>query len=207
MSGETDTSTGETGQSNVAEDSATQQQDTATETATQTTTIESLQADINKVIGINKELIASRDAAKVKVREAEEAAKAQRQGVEGELDAMEQKFNEKFNGVLIDSALDKELTIAGARNVDVAKKLLDRQNISVVNGKADADAIQLAITGLKESESYMFKGDEEDTSKPAATKIARAGEPAQENLYRKDVDATTNIDDLKAVMKKHNILK
>lgn len=139
----------------------------------------------------------------------EQEAIAARSGVEGELDALEQKFNERLEGVLIDSALEKELALAGARNVEVAKKLLDRQDIKVVNGKADSTAIQSSIESLKESESYMFKGDAENenplTVKPTATKVARAGESENENVVHKELRAATNIEDLKAIIDKHNV--
>ena len=139
----------------------------------------------------------------------EQEAIAQRQGVEGELDALESKFQARLDEVLVDSALEKALMSAGARNVDVAKKLIDRQNIKVVNGKADVSAIQSNIDGLKETESYMFKGDEENvnplTPKPKATKVARAGEPANEDIVNKELKAATSIADLKAIIDKHNI--
>jgi len=202
MSGETEETTVVTEASNEASDDATQQ-----------ATLDSLQAEIAKVININKELIASRDATKVKLREAEEAkelAKEERQGVEGELDKLEQKFSQQLQDVLIDSALEKELTIAGARNVDVAKKLLDKQDISVVDGKADVTAIQATINALKENESYLFLGDEVvDTTvinRPAATPVARAGEPENENIVNKELQATTSIEDLKKVIEKHNVI-
>ena len=177
--------------------------------ADESVTLEALRADLDKVIGINKELIASRDAAKNKAREAEQKAtqaKEQRQGIEGQLDAMEQKFNEKLNGVLVDSALEKELALAGARNVDAAKKLLDRQNITVIGGKADAEAIQHAINGLKETDAYMFADKtQQTTTKPAATKVARAGEAEVEDVVAKEIAAATNIKDLHAVMAKHGL--
>jgi len=169
-------------------------------------TIEAMQASIDKVISINKELIASRDAAKVKTREAESQLTEQRKGVEGELDAMEQKFNEKFNGVLIDAALEKALNEAGARNVVTAKRLLDRQDITVVNGTVDADAIQTLIDGLKETESYMFTDPTTETVvKPKATKPARAGEPANEDVVNKEIKAASTQAELQAVIDKHNI--
>lgn len=139
----------------------------------------------------------------------EQDAIAARTGVEGELDALEQKFNERLEGVLIDSALEKELTLAGARNVEVAKKLLDKQDIKVVNGKADGTAIRSSIEVLKESESYMFKGDAENEStlliKPNATPVARAGESENENVVHKELRAARSIEDLKAIIDKHNV--
>ena len=139
----------------------------------------------------------------------EQDAIAARTGVEGELDALEQKFNRQLDGVLIDSALDKELTLAGARNVEVAKKLLDQQDIKVVNGKADVTAIQFSIESLKKSESYMFKGDSENENplvpKPNATPVARAGESENENVVHKELRAARSIEDLKAIIEKHNV--
>lgn len=139
----------------------------------------------------------------------EQDAIAARSGVEGELDALEQKFNKQLEGVLIDSALEKELTLAGARNVEVTKKLLDKQDIKVVNGKADVSAIQSSIESLKESEGYMFKGDSENENplvvKPTATPVARAGESENENIVHKELRAATSIEDLKKIIDKHNV--
>lgn len=198
-----------TGQSETEGTVVTEPSNDVVETTESTVTLESLAAEIAKVTGINKELIASRDAAKAKAREMEQQvlqATEKRQGVQGELDAMEQKFNDRMNGVLIDSALERELAVAGARNVDAAKKLLDRQNISVVDGKADKAAIIDAINSLKESEDYMFKDATElKTPKAAAVKVARAGEPDNGDVVVKELKAATSIADLKAIIDKHNL--
>lgn len=139
----------------------------------------------------------------------EQEAVAKREGVEGEFDAFRLQVNDWQNDVLIDSALEKELALAGARNVEVVKKLVNTKNIKVVNGKADADAIRSTIDGLKESESYMFKGDAENENplspKPNATPVARAGEPANEDIVAKEIRAATTHKELLAVIEKHNI--
>jgi hypothetical protein len=138
----------------------------------------------------------------------EQEAVAKREGDEGEFDAFKLQVNEQLNDVLIESALEKELSLAGARNVEVVKKLVNRQDIKVVNGKADADAIRSTIDGLKESESYMFVGDSENVNpliKPTATPVARAGEPANEDIVNKELKAATTHAELLQVIEKHNV--
>ncbi len=204
MSGET--SNEETAVESVASNEA-------AETAEEQVTLESLSEQVNKVISINKELIASRDAAKTKLREAEEASQLQakteqRQGVEGELDALEQKLGKRLNDVLVSNALEKELLSAGARNVEMTKKLLDKQNIKVVNGKADSEMITQSINSLKETASYLFSDKEDETSqesKPAAMSVARAGEPENVDIVNKEIAEATTTADLKAVLKKHGM--
>ena len=137
----------------------------------------------------------------------EQEAIAQREGVEGEFDAFKLQVNDQLNNVLIDSALEKELTLAGARNVEVVKKLVNIKNIQVVNGKADANAIRSTIDGLKETEGYMFS-DPSDTNTsitPTPTKVARAGEPVNEDIVNKELRAATSIEDLKLIIEKHNV--
>lgn len=199
-----------TGESTDTSTVTTEPSNDAAETAQEQVTIESLKADIDKVISINKELIASRDAAKVKVRSAEtelEQAKEQREGIEGEIDALEQKFNTQLTDVLIDAAFEKELTLAGARNVEVAKKLLNKQDIKVENGKVNITLIQDSINSLKESDSYMFTSEEEEKASTlkTATPVARAGEPENENIVNKELKAAKSIPDLIAIIDKHNI--
>ena len=191
----------------------------AAETAEkQVITLETLQAEISKVISINKELIASRDAAKTKLREAEDASELQatkveqREGTLGEIDlavdAVELKLNKRLNDVLVNNALEKELLTAGARNIEMAKKLLNMKDIKVVNGVADSSLIQQSVKNLKEAASYLFASEEDGTSpKPAAMSVARAGEPENVVIANEEIKATTTTADLQAVMKKHGLLK
>lgn len=137
----------------------------------------------------------------------EQEAVAKREGVEGEFDAFKLQVSEQLNDVLIDSALEKELVLAGARNVEVVKKLVNTTNIKVVNGKADANAIRSTIDGLKESESYMFAEPQTLTpvSTPSATPVARAGEPANEDIVNKELRAATTHKELLQIIEKHNV--
>lgn len=202
-----------TGESNeestvVTEPSNEQATEVATVTALQNDVAE-LKAQLEKQIPLIDKLREHEQSSLKREQEAlADQDKKIREGVEGELDALEQKFNLKLENVLIDAALEKELTLAGARNVDVAKKLLDRQTIDVVDGKANLTAIQTTIASLKETDSYMFKSDEEvktTTLKPAATPVARAGEPENVDIVNKELRAATTQAELQAVMKKHNV--
>ncbi len=135
-----------------------------------------------------------------------EKEKQKRKGVEGEIDQLKESFSKQINDIAVDAALERELSLADAMNVDLAKKLIDRSGIDVVNGKANTQKISEIINSLKESESYLFKQDEtQTTKKPNAPKPARAGEGENEDIVKKEMKAAKTVQELNAVIAKYNV--
>jgi len=135
-----------------------------------------------------------------------EKERTKRKGVEGEFDAFKEQVTKQIDESKVDVALERELTSANAINVDLAKKLIDRSGIDVVNGKANTQKISQIINDLKESESYLFKQKEAPSeTKPNAPKPARAGEGENEDIVKKEMKAAKTVQELNAVIAKYGV--
>lgn len=137
--------------------------------------------------------------------EREKAEKQKREGVEGEIDTLKQEFQSRFDNQAIDAALERELLVAKARNVDVTKRLLDRNGFSVVNGKVDVKQIRDAISALKQTEDYLFAStNSEPVTKPTSTP-ARAGEGPAEDIVKREMRSAKSVRELQEIIKKHSV--
>lgn len=107
--------------------------------------------------------------------------KQKREGVEGEFDTYKQEldtaFEERFRAVAVDAAVETALLKADVHNVDTAKKLIDRDGIELVDGKANLVKIEELINSLQESDSYLFKQkDDGNTQRVTPPTPIRPGE-------------------------------
>jgi len=198
MSGETTT---ESTTTVVTDDNATEES-VAQETGVTQEELAALTAQLEKQSALIDKL---RQHEQTSLTEAEKE-KQKRKGVEGEIDQLKESFSKQINDIAIDSALERELAVANAMNVDVAKKLIDRSGIDVVNGKANTQKIAEIINNLKESEGYLFKQkDAQTTTKPNAPKPARAGEGENEDIVKKEMKAAKTVQELQAVIAKYGV--
>jgi hypothetical protein len=195
MSGETNESTTEV----VTNDNATEES-VAQETGVTQEELAALTAQLEKQSALIDKL---RQHEQTSLSEAEKE-KQKRKGVEGEIDQLKESFSKQINDIAIDSALEKELSLAKAMNVDVAKKLIDRSGIDVVNGRANTQKIAEIINNLKESESYLFKSETSETKK-AAPKPVRAGEGEPEDIVKKEMKNAKTVQELQAVIAKYGV--
>lgn len=66
--------------------------------------------------------------------EAEKAAKKEKQT---EVERVTELYEQKLNSMALDAALEGELGKANARNIELAKKVIDTNSITVVDGRVD----------------------------------------------------------------------
>lgn len=134
--------------------------------------------------------------------EAEKAAKKEKQT---EVERVTEAYEAKLNNLALDGALESALASHGVRNVDVAKKVIDTSGINVQDGRVDKNAIQEAVSALKEAEGYLFKTTEEAPQKQTAPKAGRPAEGETEDVVQKEIKAAKSIKELNAVLRKYNV--
>ena len=135
--------------------------------------------------------------------EAEKAAKREKQT---EVERVTELYEQKLNSLALNASLENELTKAGVRNVEVARKVLDTASIDVVDGNVNKQAVRDAVAALKESEAYLFKTAEssETTVKPTS-KPGRPAEGPTEDVVQKEIKAAKSVKELNAVLAKYNV--
>jgi hypothetical protein len=136
--------------------------------------------------------------------EAEKAAKKEKQT---EVERVTELYEAKLNSMALDAALEGELGKANARNIELAKKVIDTNSITVVDGRVDRMTVKEAIEALKASDNYLF-GDgatSEVVEKPKAAKPGRPAEGATEDIIKKEINAAKTQKELNAILRKYNI--
>lgn len=137
--------------------------------------------------------------------EAEKAAKKEKQT---ELERVTELYEGKLNAMALDAALEGELGKANARNIELAKKVIDTGSITVVDGRVDRMTVAEAVEALKASDDYLF-GDGATTTttteKPKAAKPGRPAEGPTEDIIKKEINAAKTQKELNAILTKYNI--
>lgn len=100
----------------------------------------------------------------------------------------EQKYNADLTAAKVDNALSLALTQAGAKDVQLAKTLIDRSVIKIDGGKVLGLAEQLER--IKTDKAFLFGADE-----PAAVATVSTGME-----HTQPSSGTTNEADIRAVM-------
>lgn len=136
--------------------------------------------------------------------EAEKAAKKEKQT---EVERVTELYEQKLNSMALDAALEGELGKANARNIELAKKVIDTNSITVVDGRVDRMTVREAIEALKASDNYLFGDGATSTvvEKPKAAKPGRPAEGATEDVIKKEINAAKTQKELNAILAKYNI--
>ena len=136
--------------------------------------------------------------------EAEKAAKKEKQT---EVERVTELYEQKLNAMALDAALEGELGKANARNIELAKKVIDTNSITVVDGRVDRMTVREAIEALKASDNYLFGDGATSTvvEKPKAAKPGRPAEGATEDVIKKEINAAKTQKELNAILAKYNI--
>ena len=186
---------------NVTNENASSEEQAQRETGVTQEEIQALTAQLEKQSALIEKLRLHEQTS----LEREQAEKQKRKGAEGEIDALKAEFRKELNTLAINSALERELITAGAKNVDLSKRLLDTTDVSVMNGKADTQKIREAIAALKETDNYLFADATSTATTVKPTTPARAGEGGNEDVVKRDIRAARTRQELEAVLKKHNV--
>jgi len=143
-----------------------------------------LKAEIANLKGINKEVIASRDATKTKLKSFETAQEVKDLEEKGQYEEALGKEREKYDALqtelkdqAVTSSLREELQGTNALSVDTALELIDRSAIVYADGQVDKGTMVDAINTLKEKHSVLF-----GETKPAPTP-KKAGEEKSQAGY------------------------
>ncbi len=162
-------------------------------------------------VASQKDLITKlREHEKTSLKEADEE-RTLRKGVEGEFDTFktEQKalLEEKFRVVAVDAAVDVALQKANVHNVETAKRLLDRTDIDLKDGKANSKIITERINKLQETDPYLFKTKEDESTKPTPPKARRPGEGGGNEIsgFQRDLAACKTTKEIQKLLRKHNL--
>ena len=161
--------------------------------------LEQALAEIEKLRGINKEVISARDSLKQKLRGFEE---------DGKYKELYEKRTSEFETLrttlktkAVDSALREILQKAGARSVDTVAKLVDKSKVTVSDEDFSVTVadIETQIEELKKTDPILF-GIAEGANPPPVKRPA-GGEPAAG--YEQELRACRTQVEIEAVMKKY----
>lgn len=195
------------GDSNAPTEQTPVNDDNATVETEATSKPEVSKADIDALVA----KIEKQDALIEKLRQHEqqslEAEKAAKKEKQTEIEKVTELYEAKLNSMALDAALEGELGKANARNIDLAKKVIDTSSITVVDGRVDRMSVKEAIDALKASDDYLF-GDgaaSEVVEKPKAAKPGRPAEGATEDVIKKEINAAKTQKELNAILAKYNI--
>lgn len=97
----------------------------------------------------------------------------------------------------VDTALTKAAEQAKAKNVAAVLKLIDKNEIAIKDGAADAEAVAKAIEKVKSDVAELFEAQELPTPKRAAEGATLAG-------YDVEIRNAKSIKEIEAILKKYN---
>lgn len=159
-------------------------------------TLEEAISKIQKLEGINKEVIGDRDKVKSRLRELEEieAQKEEQllteQGQYKELLEKEKERAQKLENTIrdreIDSIIEKQLRDEGLSDeaLGTAKALINKSDISYdLDAGVDTKAINDSISALKENHKVLF------SAKPKTPDVKRASDRSQPKTYIEELKA------------------
>lgn len=105
-----------------------------------------------------------------------ESIKASAEEYKNKYEQAQIKAKEDMDNITLNNAIDLELVNAGSRNLKAAKALLDIDSLK--DSKNLNDDLKAQIEGLKESDSYLFKGQE----KPKQRSMGKSGSLGEKEL-------------------------
>lgn len=105
-----------------------------------------------------------------------ESIKASAEEYKSKYEQAQIKAKEDMDNITLNNAIDLGLVNAGSRNLKAAKALLDIDSLK--GSKNLNDDLKAQIEGLKESDSYLFKGQEE----PKQRSMGKSGSLGEKEL-------------------------
>jgi Xaa-Pro aminopeptidase len=164
-----------------------------------------------------KDAINTRDKAKQKSRELEEAA-AYKTKFE-ELNAQFEVVSNELNGIKesaktekVNTALQTALEAAGAKSLNTVLKLIDKSQIQFdEQGQVVEESVVNVVKAVMDSDPILF--GEADPKKAQSglgfldPGVKRAGEGGNESAYLKELRSAKNQKEIQAVMKKYKIIQ
>lgn len=105
-----------------------------------------------------------------------ESIKASAEEYKNKYEQAQIKAKEDMDNITLNNAIDLGLVNAGSRNLKAAKALLDIDSLK--DSKNLNDDLKAQIDGLKESDSYLFKGQEE----PKQRSMGKSGSVGEKEL-------------------------
>ena len=105
-----------------------------------------------------------------------ESSKASAEEYKNKYEQAQIKAKEDMDNITLNNAIDLGLVNAGSRNLKAAKVLLDIDSLK--DSKNLNDDLKAQIEGLKESDSYLFKGQEE----PKQRSMGKSGSLGEKEL-------------------------
>lgn len=105
-----------------------------------------------------------------------ESIKASAEEYKNKYEQAQIKAKEDIDNITLNNAIDLGLVNAGSRNLKAAKALLDIDSLK--DSKNLNDDLKAQIEGLKESDSYLFKGQEE----PKQRSMGKSGSLGEKEL-------------------------
>lgn len=105
-----------------------------------------------------------------------ESIKASAEEYKNKYEQAQIKAKEDMDNITLNNAIDLSLVNAGSRNLKAAKALLDIDSLK--DSKNLNDDLKAQIDGLKESDSYLFKGQEE----PKQRSMGKSGSLGEKEL-------------------------
>lgn len=159
--------------------------------------VETLKAELAK----NNELITKlRKFEKENKQRAEAEAKAKEQALaeQGQYKALYEELNNKLRTQAIDSVLDAELTLAGAKSLKTVKALVDKTQIEFEGDSPNGESIRGLIEGLKKEHAILFESQE-----PVVPSVKRAGDNEPVGGYEKEMRAAKTAKEIESVLKKY----
>lgn len=105
-----------------------------------------------------------------------ESIKASAEDYKNKYEQAQIKAKEDMDNITLNNAIDLGLVNAGSRNLKAAKALLDIDSLK--DSKNLNDDLKAQIEGLKESDSYLFKGQEE----PKQRSMGKSGSIGEKEL-------------------------
>lgn len=105
-----------------------------------------------------------------------ESIKASAEEYKNKYEQAQIKAKEDMDNITLNNAIDLGLVNAGSRNLKAAKALLDIDSLK--DSKNLNDDLKAQIEGLKESDSYLFKGQEE----PKQRSMGKSGSIGEKEL-------------------------
>ncbi|MDU7164182.1 MAG: phage scaffolding protein [Anaerococcus vaginalis] len=105
-----------------------------------------------------------------------ESIKASAEEYKNKYEQAQIKAKEDMDNITLNNAIDLGLVNAGSRNLKAAKALLDIDSLK--DSKNLNDDLKAQIDGLKESDSYLFKGQEE----PKQRSMGKSGSLGEKEL-------------------------
>lgn len=150
--------------------------------------LSALKAEIENLKGINKDVIASRDSVKSKLKDLETNKEVAALEEKGQYDEALQKEKEKYQTLqtkleaqAVTGTLIQELGNTNALSVDTALELIDRSTIVYEDGQVNKESVADAISALQEKHSVLF-GENKPAPKPK-----KAGEEKSTGGYVADL--------------------